>query len=157
MSFDISLRGPAAYTPHALRIPPMSTTEPLLHELLYCSVLAPNQMPTVVGQIVAQARARNTERGLTGLLVFDGLHFCQHIEGPRDAVLKLLDSLRRDGRHTDLRVVYEGSRTERRYRRFDLGFAQSDADDDMAGIQALEGSAALQRFLALKPGFDIHG
>lgn len=135
----------------------MSTTEPLLHELLYCSVLAQNQMPTVVGQIVAQARRHNTERGITGLLVFDGIHFCQHIEGPREAVLALLERLRQDPRHTGLRVVYEGSRTERRYRRFDLGFAQSDADDDMVGIQALEGSAALERFLALKPGFDIHG
>lgn len=133
----------------------MPTPEPL-HELLYFSVLAPNQTPTVVGQIVAQARRRNIEQGITGLLVFDGIHFCQHIEGPREAMLALLDSLRRDGRHTGLRVVYEGSRTERRYRRFDLGFAQSDADDDMAGIQGLEGSAALQRFLALKPGFDIH-
>ena len=134
----------------------MPTSE-LLHELLYFSVLAPNQMPTVVGQIVAQARRRNTERGITGLLVIDGIHFCQHIEGPRESVLVLLDSLRRDERHAELRVVYEGARTERRYCRFDLGFAQSDADDDMAGIRVLEGGAALQRFLALKPGFDIHG
>lgn len=130
---------------------------PALHELLYFSVLAPNQTPTVVGQIVAQARRRNTERDITGLLVFDGIHFCQHIEGPRDAVLTLLERLQQDARHTDLRVVYEGARTERRYRRFDLGFAQSDGAEDMAGIQSLDGDAALQRFLALQPGFDVHG
>lgn len=130
---------------------------PALHELLYFSVLAPNQTPTVVGQIVAQARRRNTERDITGLLVFDGIHFCQHIEGPRDAVLTLLESLQQDARHTDLRVVYESARTERRYRRFDLGFAQSDGAEDMAGIGSLDGDAALQHFLALQPGFDVHG
>lgn len=155
MSFDISSCCAPAYTPHASRST-MSKPE-LFHELLYCSVLAPNQMPTVVGQIVAQARRRNTERGITGLLVFDGIHFCQHMEGSHDAVTTLIERLRQDARHTDLRVVYEGVRAERRYQRFDLGFAQSDADDDMAGIQALEGQAALQRFLALQPGFDIHG
>ncbi|MGJ7546518.1 BLUF domain-containing protein [Variovorax sp. LT1R16] len=130
---------------------------PALHELLYFSVLAPNQTPTVVGQIAAQARRRNTERDITGLLVFDGIHFCQHIEGPRDAVLTLLERLQQDARHTDLRVVYESARTERRYRRFDLGFAQSDGAEDMASIQSLDGDAALQRFLALQPGFDVHG
>jgi len=130
---------------------------PALHELLYFSVLAPHQTPTVVGQIVAQARRRNTERGITGLLVFDGIHFCQHIEGPRDAVTTLLERLRQDARHTDLRVLYEKARTERRYRRFDLGFAQSEGAEDMAGLQSLDGEAALQRFLALQPGFDIHG
>jgi hypothetical protein len=128
-----------------------------LLELLYVSSLAPDQRPTVVGQIVAQARARNEERGITGLLVFDGIHFCQHIEGPFEAVQPLMDRIRHDPRHEAVRVVFEGRRSVRRYQRFDLGFAQSDEPDDMAGIQSLEGEAALQRFLALRPGFDISG
>lgn len=129
---------------------------PLL-ELLYFSVLAPHQRPTVVGQIVAQARARNAERGITGLLVFDGMHFCQHIEGPADAVAPLMARILQDPRHDEVRVVYESAREARRYLRFDLGFAQSDGPDDMAGIRALDGVAALERFLALRPGFDING
>ena len=128
-----------------------------LHEILYCSVLSEGQSPNIVGQIAAQARARNAARDVTGLLVFDGMHFCQHLEGPADAVLHLLDRLQQDPRHTAVRVVYEGPCTERRYRRFDLGFAQTADSDDMAGIQALDGEAALRRFLALQPGFDING
>lgn len=130
---------------------------PAFLELLYVSVLAPHQRPTVVGQIVAQARARNAERGITGLLVFDGLHFCQHIEGPPEALRPLMERIRLDARHSDVQVLYEGSRDERRYHRFDLGFAQSDEPDDMAGIHALEGQAALERFLALRPSFDVSG
>lgn len=127
-----------------------------LHEILYCSVLAEGQSPNIVGQIATQARARNAARDVTGLLVFDGMHFCQHLEGPADAVLHLLDRLQQDPRHTSVRVVYEGPCTERRYRRFDLGFAQTADPDDMAGVQALDGEAALRRFLALQPGFDIN-
>jgi hypothetical protein len=128
-----------------------------LHEILYCSVLAPGQPTNVVGQIVAQARARNAECDITGLLVFDGIHFCQHFEGPRDEVVRLMDKLRQDPRHTGVRVVYEGARAQRRYQRFDLGFAQSEDPDDMAGIQALDGHAALERFLTLRSSFDISG
>ena len=131
-------------------------SHPPLHEILYCSVLAAGQSPNVVGQIATQARARNAERNVTGLLVFDGMHFCQHIEGPADAVLHLIDRLQQDPRHTAVRVVYQGPCAKRRYRRFDLGFAQTADSDDMAGVQALEGEAALQRFLALQPGFDIN-
>ena len=104
---------------------------PALLELLYVSVLAPHQRPTVVGQIVAQARARNAERGITGLLVFDGLHFCQHIEGPPEALRPLMERIRLDARHSDVQVLYEGPRDERRYHRFDLGFAQSDEPDEL--------------------------
>ncbi|MGJ7489028.1 BLUF domain-containing protein [Variovorax sp. ZT4R33] len=126
-------------------------------ELLYFSVLAPHQQPTVVGRIVAQARAHNARHGITGLLVFDGIHFCQHIEGPAEALKPLMERIRQDPRHERVRVVYQGGRDERRYRRFDLGFAQGDDPDDMAGIQALDGEAALERFLALRPGFDVNG
>ncbi|MGJ7580172.1 BLUF domain-containing protein [Variovorax sp. RHLX14] len=128
-----------------------------LHEILYCSVLSPSEPPLVVGQIVGQARARNAERGITGLLVFDGSRFCQHIEGPPDAVDALMSRISHDPRHLDVRVLFSGQRLERRYKRFDLGFAQSEDPEDMAGVHELQGTQALERFLVLRPGFDING
>lgn len=128
-----------------------------LQEILYCSVLSPDEPPRVVGQIVAQARARNSQRGITGLLIFDGSRFCQHLEGPADAVDALMRRIAHDSRHSDVRVLYSGQRTDRRYKRFDLGFAQSEDPDDMAGVHELRGAEALERFLALRPGFDVNG
>lgn len=128
-----------------------------LHEILYCSVLSSSEPPLVVGQIVGQSRARNAERGITGLLVFDGSRFCQHLEGPPDAVDALMRRIAHDARHVDVRVLYSGQRLERRYKRFDLGFAQSEDADDMAGVHDLQGAEALERFLALRPGFDVNG
>ena len=128
-----------------------------LHEILYCSVLSPSEPPLVVGQIAGQARARNAEHGITGLLVFDGSRFCHHLEGPSHAVDALMNRIAYDRRHEDVRVLYSGHRQERRYKRFDLGFAQSEDPDDMAGVHELEGTQALERFLVLRPGFDING
>lgn len=128
-----------------------------LQEILYCSVLSPSEPPLTVGQIVAQARMRNAQRGITGLLVFDGSRFCQHLEGPSEAVEALMARIAHDTRHSDIRILYSGRRPERRYQRFDLGFAQSEEPDDMAGVHELRGTEALERFLALRPGFDVNG
>ena len=128
-----------------------------LHEILYCSVLSPSEQPLVVGKIVGQARVRNAERGITGLLIFDGSRFCQHLEGPSQAVDALMKRIACDERHSEVRVLYRGERPERRYKRFDLGFAQSEDADDMAGVHVLQGAEALERFLALRPGFDVNG
>lgn len=128
-----------------------------LHEILYCSVLADDQSPTVVGQIVTHARARNPGRGITGLLVFDGMRFCQHIEGPRNAVLELVSSMEMDVRHADMRVVYDGALLQRRYQRFDMGLAEGDDVTGLAEIYTLDGQVALDRFLALRSGFDVSG
>ncbi len=128
-----------------------------LHEILYCSLLAPQQPPTVVGQIVAQARARNAADQITGLLVFDGMRFCQHFEGPSRQVLRLMSRLEADPRHTQIRVVHEGALAQRRYQRFDLGLAQPEESDDLAEVEKVDGIEALRRFLALRPRFDIAG
>jgi hypothetical protein len=130
---------------------------PELHEILYCSELAPDLPTVVVGHIVTLARARNAADGITGLLVFDGMRFCQHFEGPRDRVLALMERLQADPRHMDVRTLYAGDVAQRRYQRFEMGLAEVEVGDELAGIRELDGARALQRFLALRPRFDISG
>jgi hypothetical protein len=133
------------------------TEQPPFHEIFYCSVLAQDLPGTAVGAIVSQARARNAQQNITGLLVFDGMRFCQHLEGPREAVHALMRRIERDARHLDVRVVYEGPLRARRYSGFGMGLAESEGPDLMAGVHALEGEAALKHFLALRSSFDING
>ncbi|MDM0068806.1 BLUF domain-containing protein [Variovorax sp. J31P207] len=130
---------------------------PELEEILYCSLLAPDQPTHVVGRIVTQARSRNASAGITGLLVFDGMRFCQHFEGPVAPVRALLARLKADPRHTELRVLHQGSLAARRYQRFEMGLAEVEFQDDLADIAQLQGDQALQRFIALRPRFDIGG
>jgi hypothetical protein len=126
-------------------------------EILYCSKLASDQSTTVVGHIVSQARARNVHEGITGLLVFDGLRFCQHLEGPPGPVMSLMRRLAADRRHSDIRVLYKGSLAQRRYQRFEMGLAEVDDNEDLADLHDLHGKAALDHFLALRSRFDIAG
>lgn len=128
-----------------------------LYEVLYCSTLAQDLPPTTVGTIASQARGRNAELGITGLLVFDGMRFCQHLEGPRSAVGQLMQRITQDPRHVGMRVVYEAPLASRRYTGFGMGLAECEGPDLMAGVHALDGKVALGHFLALLPSFDING
>ncbi|CAN5907309.1 hypothetical protein BH11PSE13_BH11PSE13_32910 [soil metagenome] len=119
-------------------------------------MLAPDLEANAVGKIVGQARARNASRQISGLLVFDGLRFCQHIEGPQRELLRLMDSIGQDPRHTDIRVVYDGTLDARRYQRFEMGYADIEGPSTLTGMQGLDGAEALAHFLALRPRFDIN-
>ncbi|MGJ7505408.1 BLUF domain-containing protein [Variovorax sp. RHLX14] len=135
------------------------TAEPTLplYEVLYCSTLAQGLPPDTVGSIASRARMRNAERDITGLLVFDGMRFCQHLEGPPEAIDALMQQIESDPRHVGVRVVYQAPLAARRYSGFGMGLAECEGPDLMAGVHALDGEAALRHFLALVPSFDING
>jgi hypothetical protein len=50
------------------------------------------------------ARESNALEGITGLLVFNGTHFLQIIEGSETAIEELVERLRKDPRHTGFEV-----------------------------------------------------
>ena len=78
-------------------------TEPL--HVIYVSQLAPGQDCAVFSVISRSARARNLERGIAGVLLFDGERFLQWLHGAHDAVSQLMDAIVADARHTDVRVL----------------------------------------------------
>jgi hypothetical protein len=55
--------------------------------------------------ILRTAQARNHEQGVTGILVYDDGHFLQWLEGPRAAVTRIWDSIQRDPRHGDFKIL----------------------------------------------------
>ena len=50
------------------------------------------------------AREQTALNGVTGLLVFNGTHFLQIIEGAEEAIAELVAKLRRDPRHTGFEI-----------------------------------------------------
>lgn len=55
--------------------------------------------------LCVQSYCNNVERGLTGVLFFDGLHFGQVLEGPREVIDERWQVIQRDQRHDDLHVI----------------------------------------------------
>lgn len=126
-----------------------------LHEVLYVSTLAPQSPIQVVAQIAIQARPANLAAGITGLLVFDGMRFCQQLEGPRKAVLALIECIREDDRHVDVEILHHAPLAERRFRRFSLGYVAVEEADVLARIENAGPEQAMAEFLALIPSLDL--
>lgn len=57
--------------------------------------------------IADAASVRNEQAGLTGLLLYTPSYFLQVLEGPAPAVQVTLSRIKRDPRHSDLRIIDE--------------------------------------------------
>lgn len=60
-------------------------------------------------QIHRTAREVNALEGITGLLIFNGTHFLQIVEGAPEAIEDLVERLRRDPRHHGFEIRDERS------------------------------------------------
>jgi hypothetical protein len=121
----------------------------LVFELVYTSFLSPTSDIRNVADMVRRARSFNRDHGLTGLLVFDGERFCQHIEGDREAVLLLAARIAADKRHQQVTILHQdfGGQT-RRYSDWHLAYAldsRGDVLDSLCKARGLEVVARLQR------------
>ena len=137
----------------------MPHTDPTaeLHEVIYVSTLAPDAPTSVIADMGGKARLHTPWLGITGLLIFDGMRFCEQMEGSRKDVLAQLARIRQDTRHINLRVVHQGPLAVRRFRRFSMGYTTLDDDDDdaLGRLEALTGQDAIAAFLALLSTLDL--
>ena len=114
--------------------------------LLYVSAMAAPDAEEIA-RICGRSRANNLRNGITGLLLFDGMAFCQYVEGPPKAVSALLGQLEHDPRHVDMRVLQFGAAAGvRRFPSWRLGYAFTADPAALARVAASRGDAAVDAF-----------
>lgn len=131
-----SIDGPVAGAPHA--------------RLAYRSRATQALSRPALAALMRQARRRNTQLGISGLLVVDGERFVQWLEGPHDAVQAVWQSIQRDGRHQQIERMAVPPGDERLFARWRmrLAFGSSVADAGPAWLlqrtvlDRLQGGAA---------------
>lgn len=119
------------------------------YEIFYVSSLAADAPLAMVGAVVAHARIANAARDITGVLVFDGLRFCQHIEGKQEDVLALMERIYQDTRHVNIEVFHHGPVAERRFNHFSMAFANVEDMDVLERLEQLSGQQGVDTFMAL--------
>jgi len=101
----------------------------------YVSELAPGQTYSVFGEVCRTARSRNIERGVAGLLLFDGQRFCQWLYGKTDAVSRMFTTIANDPRHTSVRLLLAAPLPARQFAPFwRSGFVEADALDAFLSV-----------------------
>jgi hypothetical protein len=93
----------------------------MLVRLLYASRAARQISAAVQDSILAQSRAHNPGLGITGVLCFSDELFIQVLEGGRDEVCELYNTIVRDDRHQDVRILSFEEIRERRFGNWTMG------------------------------------
>jgi hypothetical protein len=70
-----------------------------VYQLVYLSMAQARFDEVRLEELSLTAQRKNTESGVTGLLLFDGVRFIQALEGPKPAVLATMARIRQDDRH----------------------------------------------------------
>jgi hypothetical protein len=105
---------------------------PSIHHIVYCSQAAQTMDKEALEKIIATAHHHNPRLGITGLLVFGSGIFFQWLEGPRDNVTSLFETISADLRHTD--VVLLTKEDEFRERLFPNWDMELVAAEDISAV-----------------------
>jgi hypothetical protein len=93
----------------------------MLVRLLYASRATTPLNSSVQESILEQSRAHNPKAGITGVLCFSDDVFIQVLEGGRDEVCELYNTIVRDGRHQQVRILSFEEIRERRFGSWTMG------------------------------------
>lgn len=86
-----------------------------LKSLTYTSLASLDLQPGDLEAIHRSARNANALEGITGLLIFNGTHFLQIVEGMPEAIDELIERLRRDPRHNGIEIRDDRAIEERSF------------------------------------------
>jgi hypothetical protein len=93
----------------------------MLVRLLYASRATQPQNVSVYDSILEQSRAHNPQLGITGILCHSDNVFIQVLEGGRDEVCELYNTIARDRRHQEVRILSYEEIRERRFGAWTMG------------------------------------
>lgn len=93
-----------------------------IHRLVYVSAATELLSKPDLLDLLSRAREKNQRQGVTGLLLYKDGDFIQLLEGERDAVKALYQTILKDPRHTGATVMLEGETETRLFTDWSMGF-----------------------------------
>jgi len=98
-----------------------------MYQLSYSSRATSDVSQEIISGILETSRERNKAIGVTGCLVFHKFSFVQIIEGEKSHIQSLFEDIRRDKRHSDVTLLWEGKNNERNFGDWNMAyFTESD-------------------------------
>lgn len=103
----------------------------MLTTIIYRSHICDDVPVKTLEEMVATANLKNGEAGVTGILLFNGTHFFQLLEGPEEGVLPIYNHICEDDRHYNVVELMRDYAPSRRFGKagmelFDLREYDSD-------------------------------
>jgi hypothetical protein len=101
----------------------------MLHQLLYVSVEKHPYTKEDLTALLNQSREKNAKLGITGILLYYKKHFFQVLEGEKEAVFNLYQTIRKDQRHSSVILVFDQPIQERGFRDWTMAFVNINEID----------------------------
>ena len=100
-----------------------------LYHLGYVSTEAIKFSDEALVALLSEARTANTDRDVTGLLLYREGSFYQVLEGSESAVMATFQDIEGDPRHKEVRVLFNGETDAREFADWQMGFLNLDGVD----------------------------
>lgn len=125
-----------------------------MRRIIYASRATRDLSPDELVDLLSTARALNEQAGLTGMLVYAGQSFLQALEGDPEALEETYARIRRDVRHSGLRLLQDVEVTERRFPDWSMGFEHA-AEDELG--ETLDGYTPATVYPLVNPDVVTNG
>jgi uncharacterized membrane protein (DUF373 family) len=86
--------------------------------------------------LLQSCREHNAANGVTGMLLYGNATFLQVLEGEERVIDDLVERIRKDPRHTDLRILHRNTIERRQYSDWSMGFKRV-SDKELHAIEGL--------------------
>ena len=94
-------------------------------QVIYASAARHKMTSDELAEILAKARANNSQNGISGMLVYHAGSFLQVIEGPGDVIENLVRKISQDPRHHRIQLLLSEPISEREFDDWSMGFVDT--------------------------------
>lgn len=96
------------------------------YAICYVSTVAPNLPISVIQDLLEQSSKKNNKKGITGILLFSNGNFFQVLEGEKNAVEDLFNTIKEDKKHYDLLPVFKKEISNPEFKEYKSDFLSLD-------------------------------
>ena len=93
-----------------------------MYEIVYFSSANSNLTQKDIRDILSHSRENNSKNGITGCLLHYNEEFLQILEGKKSEVQRLFNIVKKDQRHQNVIVLYEGTKEHRYFSNWKMAF-----------------------------------
>lgn len=131
-------------------------------QIIYASAASKKMTGEVLEEILETARRNNSEKDISGMLLYHGGSFLQVLEGPEEELEGLIAKIKADERHNKIKLLFMDRIEEREFDDWSMGFVDASRTAELmegyvnfgAELNALtlEGSLAKRVLRQFKEG-----
>ena len=133
------------------RTPGMAAPAGAVSAIAYRSRVASPLTNDELDKILRAAQERNRLEGLSGLLIHDQGYFYQWLEGPHAGLMRVWDSIQRDPRHGEFKVLRQEIVPRRFFKGWDMRLARRTRGDIESVLAVMEVPNDLLSRLRIQP------